>query len=188
MDFKPFLKSYNDAFIITDCIKSIDTSDYSSILIDLNKCYINNNSLSISFYMFVLFAIYSFVWSIIGNNCSKVDQIWSITPIVYAIHFFYHNCVTSNTGILHERGLVVIVLISLWGLRLTYNFYRRNGYGNLISHEEDYRWPILRKKMNVFTFLIFNLTFIATYQNLLLWLITLPVYVVISGTYIFIIL
>jgi hypothetical protein len=37
-------------------------------------------------------------------------------------------------------------------------------YGNLIHHEEDYRWPILRAKMHPLVFQIFNLTFIACYQ------------------------
>lgn len=42
----------------------------------------------------------------------------------------------------------------------------------------DYRWPILRQQINnSFLFwVIFNLTFIASYQNLLLWFICLPIY------------
>jgi len=63
-------------------------------------------------------------------------------------------------------------------VRLTYNFWRRGGYGNLIQHEEDYRWPILRKMMHPVVFQLFNLTFIAFYQNLLLWLLVYPAYVV----------
>ena len=55
-------------------------------------------------------------------------------------------------------------------------FLASYSYGNLITHEEDYRWPILRKKMHPILFLIFNLTFIATYQNVLLFLIAAPVY------------
>lgn len=37
-------------------------------------------------------------------------------------------------------------------------------YGNLIHHEEDYRWPILRKMMHPVLFLLFNFSFIAWYQ------------------------
>jgi steroid 5-alpha reductase family enzyme len=65
-------------------------------------------------------------------------------------------------------------LITLWAIRLTFNFWRKGGYGNLITHEEDYRWPILRKQMSPLVFLLFNLTFIASYQNILLFLIVLP--------------
>jgi steroid 5-alpha reductase family enzyme len=121
----------------------------------------------------MLFIYYSFTWSIIGNNCSKVDQIWSITPVVFA-WLFYLLDGTNNV-----RVFTIAVLVTLWGSRLTFNFWRRGGYGNLIHHEEDYRWPILRQQINnPVLFYIFNLTFIASYQNLLLWFICLPIYVV----------
>ena len=66
------------------------------------------------------------------------------------------------------------LLSTLWGLRLTYNFWRKGGYS---SGGEDYRWPVLRKKLNnrcLFT--LFNLAFISFYQNILLLLIALPSY------------
>jgi steroid 5-alpha reductase family enzyme len=61
-----------------------------------------------------------------------------------------------------------------WGIRLTYNFARKGGY-NLSS--EDYRWPVIRAVVHPILFQIFNLTFIAFYQNILLLLITVPAYV-----------
>jgi steroid 5-alpha reductase family enzyme len=62
------------------------------------------------------------------------------------------------------------VLVTLWGARLTFNFARKGGY----SGTEDYRWPILRARMNRWQFELFNLFFITLYQNLILLLITLP--------------
>lgn len=41
------------------------------------------DALTVSFIVCLFFIFYSFTWSIIGQNCSKVDQIWSITPVVY---------------------------------------------------------------------------------------------------------
>lgn len=107
----------------------------------------------------------SFIASIIGQNCSKVDQLWSLVPVVYSWHFHYHDSLLHK-GRLNPRTLFVSLLITLWGLRLSFNFWRKGGYGNLITHEEDYRWPILRKKMHPVLFLLFNLSFIATYQVL----------------------
>lgn len=41
-------------------------------------------------------------------------------------------------------------------------------YGTFFHHEEDYRWPILRTKMHpVLFWLVFNFSFIASYQVLL---------------------
>jgi len=78
--------------------------------------------------------------------------------------------------------LLICTLTTVWGLRLSWNFWRKGGYGNLITHEEDYRWPILRKRINSPTlFLLFNLTFIAAYQNFILLLIALPAHHVMNG-------
>jgi steroid 5-alpha reductase family enzyme len=80
---------------------------------------------------------------------------------------------------LHYKLSLVVLLTTLWGLRLTFNFARRGGYGNFFEHEEDYRWPILRKQIaSPVLFFLFNVTFIAGYQNLLLMLIALPAYYV----------
>ncbi|KAJ3363520.1 hypothetical protein HDU91_002958 [Kappamyces sp. JEL0680] len=78
------------------------------------------------------------------------------------------------------------VFITCWGLptpshrpgcRLTFNFWRRGGYH---KGEQDYRWPILYKIFQDYppiAWHMFNFWFISLYQNLLLFLITLPVYV-----------
>lgn len=146
---------------------------------DLQQCVKQQDAIIPSIWLLVAIIVYSFVWSVIGNNVSKVDQIWSITPWVFCWVFYFHYVCNANGGV-HYRLLLVCVLTTLWGIRLTFNFWRRGGYGNFFTHEEDYRWPILRAKMHPIIFLIFNLTFIATYQNILLWLIALPSYVVLK--------
>ncbi len=144
------------------------------------ECQLKYDPIISSLWILTFIIIYSFVWSLICNNVSKVDQIWSITPWVYSLHFCYMFYLKNNNKI-HIRLFFMTGLMILWGIRLTYNFWRRGGYGNLISHEEDYRWPILRSKMSKPVFFIFNFTFIATYQNVLLWLIALPSYVVMQS-------
>jgi steroid 5-alpha reductase family enzyme len=146
---------------------------------DYSTCFLQQDSLTCSIFVLLCTVAYCFVWSILCNNVSKVDQLWSIIPFVYSWVFFVHYYFLNNE--IHYRLLLVTLLITLWGVRLTYNFARRGGYGNFIQHEEDYRWPILRKMMNLPTWLLFNLTFIAGYQNLLLWLIALPANIVSQG-------
>lgn len=150
---------------LLQCTRSPQTS--------LSQCYTQHDALTVAWSLVVLFALYSFLWSLLGRNCSKVDQIWSVTPVVFAWHFLLHHLLRE--GVLHARLTLLAVLVSLWGVRLTYNFYRKGGYGDLLTHEEDYRWPILRKMMHPFVFwVLFNLCFIATYQNVLLFLIAAP--------------
>lgn len=131
-------------------------------------------------WLLIIVIAYSFVWSILCNNVSKVDQIWSIIPVVYSWLFWFHHFL-NNDGVAHLRLTVVTLLMTAWGVRLTYNFWIKGGYGNLITHEEDYRWPILRERMHPAVFFLFNLTFIATYQNTLLYLIAFPTYFVMKG-------
>ena len=73
------------------------------------------------------------------------------------------------------RSQVMIALATSWALRLTYNFARKGGYN---PKDEDYRWPVLREKIHPILFQIFNVFFIAIYQNILLLWIASPAYVV----------
>ncbi|MFM9877738.1 MAG: DUF1295 domain-containing protein [Rhodoglobus sp.] len=108
----------------------------------------------------------AFVWvtSLITRDHSWVDRLWSIVPVVYVWIF------AASAGLADARLNVMAVLVTLWGARLTFNFARKGGY----TGTEDYRWPILRGRMNRWQFEIFNLLFIVLYQNLILVLITLP--------------
>lgn len=112
-----------------------------------------------------------------GNN-SQVDKIWSIIPIVYGWYI-------AVAGGMDDRLVLIAVLISLWGIRLTYNFSRRGAYSwKFWTGEEDYRWEVLRKKPELqgkVRWFLFNLFFISFYQNGLLLLITLPALVALKG-------
>jgi len=91
--------------------------------------------------------------------------------MVYAWHFALRPLYTSELW--DPRVLMMAGCATLWGVRLTYNFYRKGGYR---SGEEDYRWPIIRTWWPLPVFKLFNLLFIAIYQNILILLFSLPVY------------
>src|ERR1017187_3317576 len=108
----------------------------------------------------------AFAWiaSLLTGDASWVDRMWSIVPVIYV-------CVFAATARLANPRLdVMAVLVTLWGVRLTYNFARKGGYRGV----EDYRWAVLRSSMRPWQFQFFNLFFIVLYQNALLVLITLP--------------
>jgi len=108
------------------------------------------------------------VWiaSLITHDHSWVDRIWSIVPAVYVWVF------AGFAGFADARLDVMGVLTTLWAARLTFNFARKGGY----TGTEDYRWPILRARMNRWQFELFNFFFISLYQNVILLLIALPAY------------
>ena len=112
----------------------------------------------------------AFIVSSITDNYSQVDKLWSILPVVYA--WMVYSVAPGS------RVLLMAILITLWGIRLTLNFGRRGGYSlKFWSGEEDYRWSILRAKPEFsakWKWILFNFFFISFYQMSLIWMLTIP--------------
>ena len=124
------------------------------------------SSLEINFWVFVAVCFATWLTSVITREYSWVDRIWSIIPVVYLWIFAY------GAAFADPRINIMAVLVTLWGARLTFNFARKGGYA---PGGEDYRWAILREKMNPALYQVFNIFFIVIFQNALLLAITLPV-------------
>lgn len=103
--------------------------------------------------------------SIVTRNYSQVDRFWSIAPPLYVTWF------AAQAGFRDARLDLMAALTVLWGARLTYNFARKGGYR---PGSEDYRWEAVRRQIGPVGFQLLNATFIAPFQNVLLFLITLP--------------
>ncbi len=114
-------------------------------------------------------AICASCWAaaLITADTSWVDRIWSIAPVAYVWIFAGF---AMGVGADVARLVLMAVIVTAWGARLTFNFARKGGYTGM----EDYRWAILRERMTPWQFQLFNLLFIVLYQNALLVLITLP--------------
>ena len=115
-------------------------------------------------------AFVCFLVSEITFNYSQVDKLWSIVPIIYSLIALY--------AFPSPRVLIMASLVTIWGLRLSYNFFRKGGY-NLIpwKGEEDYRWKVIRhnpKLKGRLRFGLFNLFFISFCQNLIILLFCSP--------------
>ena len=122
--------------------------------------------------------LYCFVVGEITKNNSQMDKLWSILPAVYA-------WVIAIMGGINARTLVMAILATFWGARLTYNFAKKGAYKiKFWQGEEDYRWKILRenkyfKKRMVWA--LFDLLFISLYQNVLIFLTVMPALVCVGS-------
>ncbi|KAJ3024442.1 UNVERIFIED_CONTAM: hypothetical protein HDU68_008151 [Siphonaria sp. JEL0065] len=123
-----------------------------------------------NFWFLIAIILATFVVSTATGNYSQVDRLWSITPIFFVANY---AIVASLRGFAVNARLVVMsVLVLFWGCRLTFNFARKGGYR---WKDEDYRWPYLRGIItNPVLWHLFSFFFICAYQNMLLYLITLP--------------
>lgn len=123
--------------------------------------------------------LYCFIVGEITGNTSQVDKLWSIVPIIYV-------WIVADYSHYHPRLVVMAVLVTLWGARLTANFAMKGAYSwKFWAGEEDYRWKILREKPEFqprWKWTLFNLFFISTYQNILILLFTLPAIIALQNT------
>lgn len=138
-----------------------------------------SHTLALLFRIMLGAALVCFVVSELTGNCSQVDKLWSILPIAYV-------WVVAQASGWSPRLVLMAVLVTMWALRLTFNFARRGGYSLLPWRgEEDYRWAVLRQNpllKDRFRWGLFNLFFISLYQNTLILLFTLPTIVAWQST------
>ena len=125
-------------------------------------------------------ALYCFVVGELTGNNSQMDKLWSILPPVYC-------WVIAVNGGMSLRLVVMAVLATLWGARLTFNFARKGAYRlKFWEGEEDYRWAVVREgpffNGNRWGWMLFDLFFISIYQNTLILLTTFPALVSMTST------
>jgi len=128
------------------------------------------NLVSIWIVFMAAVAILCFIVSEITYNYSQVDKLWSLMPIAYS---WITVAIFPSA-----RVFIMAALVTVWGLRLSYNFARKRGY-NIIpwKGEEDYRWKVIRENPLLkgrLRFGIFNFFFISFYQNILILLFSAP--------------
>lgn len=114
----------------------------------------------------------SFIFGCISGDYSWVDRLWSMAPVAFA-------WIYAISAKMAPQTLMAALLITIWGVRLTFNFARKGGY----SGTEDYRWAILRKKITKPVFWqLFHFFFICCYQIGLFVLFTSPLYLLYRHT------
>jgi steroid 5-alpha reductase family enzyme len=125
--------------------------------------------------LMLLVAMLCFAVGELTGNVSQVDKLWSIVPVVYA-------WIITGQADWDPRMVLMSVLATLWGARLTYNFSRHGAYQwKFWTGHEDYRWAHVRKNPGLDTvwgWKLFHLGFICLYQNALLLMLVLPLVVV----------
>lgn len=101
-----------------------------------------------------------FAASTVFKNASLYDPYWSVAPIAFLVFWASH----PDTPEFNARAIIVSVLLTVWGVRLTYNWLR--GWGGL--QHEDWRYVQLRKQSGIF-FPLVNLFGIQMFPTLLVF-------------------
>ncbi len=76
-----------------------------------------------------------FVFSMISDNSSFYDPYWSVAPVPIILYL------GLTAPVLSPRGMIVIIVVLIWAVRLTWNWIRRwKGFT-----DEDWRYSDFRK-------------------------------------------
>lgn len=107
----------------------------------------------------------SLLWivSIKLKNVSIVDPFWGLGFVLVAIHYYFN---ASGNPL---RVKIVLLLVSIWGLRLFIYLLWRNW-----NKEEDYRYQQFRNDYGAERYWWFSFFQVFLLQGFLLWLISAP--------------
>lgn len=128
-------------------------------LADLQLLYLNTNPLVSSLALALVLSVIVLIAAEVNRNYSQVDRLWSILPALYIGHY---TLWAHLNGLPTQRLDNVAVFGAVWSARLTFNYWRKGGY-NIGS--EDYRWNIVKDYIGYWPMLVFDITFIAFFQN-----------------------
>ena len=111
------------------------------------------------------------IWSVIITNVSIVDIFWGFGFVV--VNMFY----VFMSGELSARKILVLTLVSIWGLRLAiYLAYRNIGKG------EDFRYQEFRRNFGSKRYWWFSFFQTFLFQGILIMIVSLPFLGISSST------
>lgn len=113
----------------------------------------------------VAMTVVIYLFSVIFKNASIYDPYWSVIPIVLSIYASW------ILGDFHEQNFVMLVLVGIWGIRLTINFFKT--FKNL--NTQDWRYDHFKNKFPKLWPLI-NLTGIHLFPTLIVFVCMLSVF------------
>jgi steroid 5-alpha reductase family enzyme len=90
-----------------------------------DMCYTGANAYAAVMFLFLGTII--FILNKVTNDYSWVDRLWSLLPIGYSSYLLYFQVHCDKVPI-SPRQVLMYAFILVWGLRLTYNFWRKGGY------------------------------------------------------------
>jgi steroid 5-alpha reductase family enzyme len=129
-----------------------------------------NYYLSLILILFIYMSSW-FVFSLIKKRNDVADVAWGLGFVLLAWTAYFLSAETNT------RGLMVNILVSIWGLRLAWYIHKRNK-----NKTEDYRYLAWRKAWGKYFYLRSYLQ-VYLLQGFLLFLIVLPVLIINKNSY-----
>jgi len=115
--------------------------------------------------LLLIIVFISFVWvlSVLIKNASIIDIFWGLSFVLVTAFYFI---VTPDFSV---RKTIVLILVTIWGIRLSIHIFLRN-----LGKPEDYRYQEFRKKYGEKRYWWFSYFQVFLLQGTLVWLISAP--------------
>lgn len=115
--------------------------------------------------LLIIWVYVTLAWllSVYLKNASIVDVFWGMGFVVAAVFYFW---VTPE---INTRKIITMVLVFIWGLRLSIHIFWRN-----FGQPEDYRYREFRKHYGAERYWWFSYFQVFLLQGFLIWLISAP--------------
>lgn len=144
--------------------------NFTFILFKYSERYLNTNMEVVKMYFLafpVIISFFSLAWllSVYLKNASIVDIFWGI-GFILAMAFYF--LVSPGMG---ERKILLFILVTLWGLRLSVHIFFRNA-----GKPEDYRYHEFRKRYGEHRYWWFSFFQVFLLQGTLVWIISAPLF------------
>lgn len=121
----------------------------------VRNLYADTNPLVTGVALYTFLGFFFLITAQVNKNYSQVDRAWSVLPVLNIAHL---NLWARTNGVATGRLNLALIYATIWGARLTFNFWRKGGYK---KGEQDYRWPIIQKEIGPVGMAILNATFIS---------------------------
>lgn len=125
---------------------------------------------------FAIFTLMTIVWieSVRRRDASIVDLVWGLGFVIVGWTSFV--CVSLASSSVKYDALLLPVLTSIWGIRLSVYLYWRNH-----GKPEDYRYQAMRRKWGK-SFPWISAMSVFALQGLVMWVVSLPLQVSVIGS------
>jgi steroid 5-alpha reductase family enzyme len=115
--------------------------------------------------LLIIVAYVTLVWilSVFLKNASIVDIFWGLGFVLVSVFYF------TSTPDFSTRKVISLILVALWGLRLSIHIFLRN-----MGKPEDFRYQQFRKNYGEKRYWWFSFFQVFLLQGVLMWLISAP--------------
>lgn len=115
--------------------------------------------------LLLIIGFFTLIWlfSVKLKNASIVDIFWGTGFVIANIFYFL------KTGDFSNRKLLLLALVTIWGLRLSFYIFNRNK-----GKAEDFRYQNFRKHYGEHRYWWFSFFQVFLLQGILVWIISAP--------------